>query len=217
MTLALKLATSLDGRIATAGGESRWITGPEARAEVHRLRAAHDVVMVGIGTALADDPELTVRTDPPPPRQPARCVLDSRLRLSPTSRLATTTAMSPVLVVTAPDAPAAEADALAARGVEIVRVRREACGVDLAAALAALAQRGLTNIFLEGGGTVAASALAGGHVDVLHWFRAPIVLGAQGVPAIGPLALARFADAPRFRRESVAQLGEDLWEVYRAG
>lgn len=211
MTVTLKLATSLDGRIATAAGESRWITGPEAREEVHRLRAAHDAVLVGVETALADDPELTVRLDGYVGPQPARVVLDSRQRLPDASKLVATARQVPTWVVTAqPPRPH-----LAEAGVRVLRVQPGAHGrPDLAAASAALAAEGLGRLFVEGGGEVAAGFLRAGLVDRIEWFRAPIVIGGDGRPALGDLGLEQLAAAPRFRRLDVRSVGDDLWERY---
>jgi len=213
--VTLKLATSLDGRIATASGESRWITGAAARAQVHALRAAHDAILVGAETALADDPDLTARTDPPPARQPLRVVLDSRLRLAAASRLARTTDHGPVLVFAAAAADPKAKAALEGAGVTVAFAARGASGLDLAAALAHLHDAwGVRRLFVEGGGHVAASFLTLDAVDALEWFRAPIALGGEGRAAIAALAFAGLAAAPRFARRSVADLGPDLWERY---
>ena len=243
MGVTLKLATSLDGRIATATGESRWITGEEARAAVHRLRAEHDAVLVGIETALADDPELTVRTPGYAGPQPARVVLDSRGRLPATSKLARTAGAVAVYQVTlaSGDAPPSTAfggplppereDAGSGssrsggstaegrdEGLVDVRLIEVRVGPDgrpaLEPALEALKIAGIARILVEGGGQVAASFLRAGLVDHLEWFRAPIVLGAEGRPCLGGLAIAALVDAPRFRRVSMEALGSDLWERY---
>lgn len=211
MTVTLKLATSLDGRIATASGESRWITGPASREQVHRLRAAHDAVVVGVETALADDPELTVRLAGYAGRQPARVVLDSRQRLAPACKLVATAREIPTYVV----ATGAADPALSEAGVRVLSV--PAVGEDrpdLKTVVQALANTGLSNLFVEGGGQVAGSFLRCGLVDALEWFRAPIVIGGEGRPAIGALAVAVLAGAPHFRRVEVSQLGDDLWERY---
>ena len=211
MPVTLKLATSLDGRIATAAGESRWITGAAAREAVHRLRSEHDAVVVGVETALADDPELTVRLPGYEGGQPARVVLDSRQRLSPFSKLVRTARDTPTYVVatTEPD------PALVAAGVRVVRVR--AVGEDrpeLKAVVEALASEGLGRLFVEGGGQVAASFVRCGLVDALEWFRAPVLIGGEGRPAIGALAVAALAEAPHFRRVEVREVGVGLWERY---
>ncbi|MES1157210.1 MAG: RibD family protein [Alphaproteobacteria bacterium] len=213
--VTLKLATSLDGRIATAGGESRWITGPEARAQVHRLRLECGAVLIGVGTVRADDPELTVRSDPPPERQPLRIVLDSTLSLNLRGRLAATIAEAPLLMIAADRADPAKKLALEAAGAEVVLVAADADGrVDPGAALDLLGARGLSRVLVEGGGRVAASFIKGGHVDRIEWMRAPIVIGAEGVPAIAGLAIARLSEAPAFRRVALRELGPDLWESY---
>lgn len=216
--VTLKLATSIDGRIATASGESRWITGTEARAEVHRLRAEHDAVLIGSGTALADDPELTARIDPPPERQPARIVLDTRLRLRSDARLFRTLDAGPLIL--AHDAGVAPRFAEASAGADgrvewwpLPRTMRGR-GVDLAALLDRCAARGLMRVLVEGGGEVAAAFLSLGRVDRIEWFRAPILLGAEGRPAVGPLALEGLGAAPRFRRVEVCAIGADLRETY---
>ncbi|MDX2237252.1 MAG: RibD family protein [Hyphomonadaceae bacterium] len=212
--VTLKLATSLDGRIATAAGESKWITEEAARAHVHRLRAAHDAVLIGVGTALADDPELTARTDPLPLRQPVRVVFDSAARLSPTSRLARTIDAGPVAVLVAADADPARIAALQAAGVVVERL--DAPGrIDVDEALSRLAARfRVTRAFLEGGGRLAAAFVNVDRVDRIEWFRAPILLGGDGVPAIGALGLTALTAAPRFRRVAVRDGERDLWETY---
>ena len=209
--ITLKLATSLDGRIATASGESRWITGAAAREAVHRLRADHDAVLVGVETALADDPELTVRLPGYNGRQPARVVLDSRQRISPDCKLVKTARDTPTYVVatTEPD------PALIAAGVRVLRVR--AVGEDrpeLKTVVEVLAREGLDRLFVEGGGQVAASFVRCGLVDALEWFRAPVLVGGEGRPAVGALAVATLAEAPHFKRVEVREVGDDLWERY---
>ena len=210
MGVTLKLATSLDGRIATSSGESRWITGPDARRQAHRLRAEHDAVVVGIETALADDPELTVRLDGYDGPQPARVVLDSRQRLPVQGKLARTAREIPTYVVSA--GPPSES--LTSLGVRMLRVAAPGGRPDPRAVVEALAAEGLDRLMIEGGGQVAASFLKAGLVERLEWFRAPILLGAEGRPCVAALALAALADAPRFRRTAVETLGEDLWERY---
>ena len=201
--VTLKLATSLDGRIATASGESQWITDEAARLEGHRLRAAHDAILVGVETVLQDDPELTARLPGRAVDQPLRVVLDSRLRTPTTAKLAA----SNTLILTAADArPIGEA--------EVRRVEAEDGRPTVPAVLDALAKAGVTSILIEGGGQVAASFLRTGVVDRLEWFRAPMLLGAEGRPCVAALALAKLADAPKFRRLSVEAVGDDLWERY---
>ncbi len=211
MSVTLKLATSLDCRIATASGESRWITGAEARAASHELRAAHDAVLVGIDTALADDPELTVRIPGYEGRQPARVVLDSRQRLPLAAKLVQSAAAVPTYLVTTtlPDPGLVEA------GVMVLQVQAVGDGrPELEATLRVLAEHGLNNILVEGGGQVAGSFLRCGLVRKMEWFRAPILLGGEGRPGVGALALTALSAAPRFRRTEVRPVGVDLWERY---
>jgi diaminohydroxyphosphoribosylaminopyrimidine deaminase / 5-amino-6-(5-phosphoribosylamino)uracil reductase len=202
--VTLKLATSLDGRIATATGESRWITGEAARREGHRLRAAHDAILVGVETVLADDPELTVRLPGRPVDQPLRVVLDSRLRTPPGARVA---GVGDTLILTVAE-PRAVGDAV------VERVADEEGRPAVAACLAALRRRGVSSVLIEGGGQVAASFLRAGLVDRLEWFRAPILLGGEGRPCVAALSLSRLSDAPRFGRLAVEPCGDDLWERY---
>lgn len=226
MSVTLKLATSLDGRIATASGESRWITGPKAREEVHRLRAMHQAILVGVETAIADDPELTVRLPGFVGIQPVRVVLDSRQRLPLTSKLVRDARRLPTVVVTVENPNMRLTDA----GVTVLQVEANEGRPDPKAVLQALqadfsrrlAERlpgsetagfGL-NLMIEGGGQVAASFLAAGLVDQIEWFRAPIILGDEGRPAIGAFVLKDLAAAPRFRRLAVETVGDDLWERY---
>ncbi|MBI1408053.1 MAG: deaminase [Caulobacter sp.] len=227
MRVTLKLATSLDGRIATASGESRWITGPAAREEVHRLRAMHQAVLVGVETAIADDPELTVRLPGYVGMQPTRVVLDSRQRLPGGSKLVHEASRLNTVVITTSNPNKRLTDA----GVTVLPVSSNDGRPDLAEALAALRSH-LTGrlvqllpqaaptdgyqpaVLVEGGGQVAASFLGAGLVDAIEWFRAPIILGDEGRPAVGEFVLNRLADAPRFKRVAVQEVGEDLWERY---
>lgn len=213
--VTLKTATSLDGRIALASGESRWITGEAARAFGHLLRAQHDAVLIGSGTALADDPALTVRLPGLSTRRPVRIVIDSAARLPSTGQLAQTASEYPVWLIHAeggaPDVDR-RAEGLAAQGVVTLAVPADHGRVDLAAALGLLGSRGLTRILVESGGVLAASLLKAGLVDRVAWFRSPTVIGGDGRPAIGALDLASLAASPRWRRREARCLGEDLLE-----
>jgi diaminohydroxyphosphoribosylaminopyrimidine deaminase / 5-amino-6-(5-phosphoribosylamino)uracil reductase len=214
----LKLASSLDGRIATASGESRWITGEAARADGQRLRATHDAILVGSGTAAADDPDLTCRLPGLAGRSPVRIVLDSKARLAPTSKLATTARQVPVWLVCTSAAPAAAREVLNEAGVEIVEVSAGGDGrVDVAAAGQALGARGLTRVLVEGGGQVAAAFLKAGLVDRISSYRAGLVLGGDGRSAIGELGFNRLDFAPRFRLVSARSLAGDTLESWARG
>jgi diaminohydroxyphosphoribosylaminopyrimidine deaminase/5-amino-6-(5-phosphoribosylamino)uracil reductase len=214
----LKLASSLDGRIATASGESRWITGEAARADGQRLRATHDAILVGSGTAAADDPDLTCRLPGLAGRSPVRIVLDSKARLAPTSKLATTARQVPVWLVCTSAAPAASRKVLNEAGVEIVEVPAGGDGrVDVAAAAQALGARGLTRVLVEGGGQVAAAFLKAGLVDRISSYRAGLVLGGDGRSAVGELGFNRLDFAPRFRLVSARSLAGDTLESWARG
>ncbi len=200
--VTLKLATSLDGRVATDTGETRWITGAPARERVHRWRAEADAVVVGIGTALADDPALTAREVTGEFRPPTRVVFDRQARLPLTSALVTTAEAVPVVVVVAPEAPGAAA--LDAAGVTVLHA------ADLADALRQLADREIQSIFLEGGPTLARSFLAAGLVDRVNWFVAPIIIGGDGAPtAIAGDGLGPLDGVPRLRGVTMEQVGDD--------
>lgn len=202
--VTLKLATTLDGRIATAGGESQWITGPAARRLAHALRGRHDAVLVGSGTLLADDPALTCRLPGYATQPTVRVVADARGRTPATARLFTDTA--PVWIATA---AGVDATALASAGAEILTVPTAAEGLDSKALLQALGARGITRVLVEGGGRLAASLLRAGLVDRLAWFHAPCLIGADGLPAIAALRLSALAEAPKFRRITSVPVGDD--------
>lgn len=210
--VTLKLATSLDGRIATASGESRWITGELARLEGRRLRALHDAVVVGIGTALADDPELSVR-EPGAGPEPWRVVLDTHARLPAQARMLRSPG-GPVCVLTDAAAEQRAVEALQAAGAQVLPVEAGTAGLCPKSVVAVLAGLGLKRVMLEGGGQIAAAFLRAKMVDRLEWFRAGTLLGAEGRPAIGPLLLEGLAEAPRFRRLDWRLLGPDVWERF---
>ena len=212
--VALKTATTLDGRIAAQGGESRWITGPAARAAAHRLRAGHDAVMVGARTALLDNPRLDCRLDGLQDRSPLRIVADGSLGLPPTHHLAADG--RPCRVLCREDADAGRAKALEDAGVRLIRVPAGEDGrMDLAAGLRRLGEAGLTRLLVEGGGMLAAALLKAGLVDRIHWFRAPAVMGGDGAPAVAALGAESPGDAPRFRLHARREAGGDTWEVWQ--
>jgi diaminohydroxyphosphoribosylaminopyrimidine deaminase/5-amino-6-(5-phosphoribosylamino)uracil reductase len=211
----LKLASTLDGRIATRGGESRWITGEAARARGHLLRAHYDAVIVGGETAVTDNPRLDVRLPGLGARSPLRVVLDGRLRLPLTHDLVARAADQPTWLVTRARGDPDRLEAYRAAGVEVVAVAEDENGrLSLAAALEALAAAGVTRVLVEGGGRIAAGLLAEDLVDRLIWFRAPRIIGGDGAPAVAGFGLEALAQAPGFRRIAVVQAGEDLVETY---
>jgi diaminohydroxyphosphoribosylaminopyrimidine deaminase/5-amino-6-(5-phosphoribosylamino)uracil reductase len=194
--LTLKLALSLDGRIATRSGASKWITCPESRLRVQALRAQHDAVMVGVNTVLTDNPRLTVRDVPG--RSPARVIVDSKLRVPLSSQVVQTAGQVLTCVATTPQAPRAQAEALEALGVRIVRVPATAEGrCDTVALLRELAAREVVSVMCEGGAELAGSLLAHGSVNELHVFMAPRLLGPRGRPgAVDWAGPDNPADAP---------------------
>lgn len=215
--VTLKLATTLDGRIATRTGESRWITGPVARRMGHALRGRHDAVMVGVGTVMADDPDLTCRMPGYKSVPDIRVVVDSHLRTPLLSRLVATASMTPTWLVHAPSADKARRTAMDGSGVELIEVARGEAGIDLQGTLQALAERGITRVLVEGGAQLAASLLRADLVDRIAWFHAPAVMGGDAWPAAQAFGVAHLTDMPRFVRASAQPMGPDmLTELRRA-
>ncbi len=213
--VTLKLANSFDGRIATATGESQWITGPEARRVVHAMRARHDAVMVGGGTARADDPSLTVR-GLGMTRQPVRVVLSRHLDLPFAGQLAQTAAEIPVWLIADAGVDMGRKTHWEGLGAKVLTTRAAPGGqIDPAAALRSLADEGLTRVFCEGGGSLAASLLAADLVDELVGFTAGMAIGAEGIPAIGAMGLTALRDAPRFELKSTERVGADILHRWR--
>ena len=213
--MTLKLATSLDGQIATRRGESRWITGPAARARGHLLRARHDAILIGSGTAIADDPRLDARLPGLGAASPVRVVLDGRLRLPLTHDLVRRAGEQPTWLVTRVGSDPARRRAYTTAGVEVIEVELDEEGnLSLAAALKALGARGLTRVMVEGGGRIAAALLRLDLVDRLVWFHGPSVIGGDGIHAVTGFGLDSLAQAPRFEPRGVARLGGDLVETY---
>jgi diaminohydroxyphosphoribosylaminopyrimidine deaminase/5-amino-6-(5-phosphoribosylamino)uracil reductase len=207
--VALKLALSLDGRIATRTGVSKWVTGPEARVKVQELRARHDAVAVGIGTATTDDPRLTVRDESLLDGRsgPVRIIFDTQLRLPLSARVVETAQDVPTWVCAGLDAPDDAEQALVDKGCTVLRVPQTAEGrVDMASALLRLAEGGVVSIMFEGGAELAGSLLAARLADELHAFIAPLLLGPRGRPgAVDWAGPDTPGDAP--------QVSEPTWEV----
>ncbi|MCT4611406.1 MAG: bifunctional diaminohydroxyphosphoribosylaminopyrimidine deaminase/5-amino-6-(5-phosphoribosylamino)uracil reductase RibD [Pelagimonas sp.] len=212
--VTLKLALSLDGRIATATGESQWITGPQARRKVHALRAKHDAVLVGGGTARADNPALTVR-GLGERRQPVRVVFSRSLDLPLTGQLAQTAGEIPVWLCHGPNVDAQVARSWEEAGAKLLSSGLSGRQVNPTQALATLAEQGLTRVFCEGGGSLASSLLINDLVDELHVFSAGVALGAEGFPGIGGLGIEELASAPRFELSDLSMASGDVHHVWR--
>jgi len=213
-SVTLKLATSLDGRIALANGESKWITGAAARAEVHRLRALHDAVIVGSETVIADDPELTARTDPMPAKQPLRVVADSRGRVPGHAKLFSTLEMGPVAVATLETMDLDRWPSTPGLQFWMLPAGEGSQSVSLVEMMHSAQRAGVTSMMVEGGGQLAASFVRAGLVDRIEWFRAPVLLGGDARACLGGLDLASLSAAPTYERVGVKEVGADLWESY---
>ena len=213
--VTLKLATTLDGRIATHGGESRWITGDTARQWSHALRASHDAVVTGASTVRVDDPELTCRLPGMEDRSPVRVVLDSRLTTPLTSSLAATAREIPTWLVTVEGANDDRRDAFVQCGVDVLEVPADDGGrPEAVAALKALAARGITRVLVEGGAAITATMFRANAVDRIAWFRAPDVMGGDGIPVAHGFGVDRLGDMASFARIDVIAVGRDVMELY---
>ncbi len=208
--VTLKVAATLDGRVALASGISKWITGEEARQRGHSLRASHDAILAGAGTVRTDDPALTCRLPGLEASQPVRIVADSGLRTHTDSLLARSMAVAPLWLVCGEGAPADVAAAWRDRGAEVIEVRRDDDGrLSLIAMMTALGERGLTRLLVEGGPSLATALLRDGLIDTLVWFQAPRLLGADAQAAVGALEAQVLEDAIRGRPVRLAQIGAD--------
>ncbi|MGH7356621.1 MAG: bifunctional diaminohydroxyphosphoribosylaminopyrimidine deaminase/5-amino-6-(5-phosphoribosylamino)uracil reductase RibD [Candidatus Rokuibacteriota bacterium] len=208
--VTLKAAASLDGRIADLHGVSRWITGDPARAHAHRLRADSDAIVVGVTTALRDDPALTVRLAEPWPREPWRVVLDTHARLPVDARLIRSGSPARALVAVTETAPLARVAALEATGAAVLRVASRQGRVDVQALLAELFARDVRSVLVEGGGEVHASFVAAAAIDRVALFLAPLLLGGRSAPGLLGGAGRELKAAVRLEGLEVRRLGEDL-------
>ena len=215
--ITLKTATSLDARIATAKGESKWITGETALAFGHRLRAEQDAIVIGIGTALADDPQLTCRLPGMAGHSPLRIVLDSRRRLSPASFLVQSAANIPTWIVAAAGQTYEHpADDYINCGANVIEAPADDLGRPNISWLAQeFGRRGLTRVMVEAGSALAASWLRANLVDRLAWFRAPKLIGGDGIAVTEALGIDNLSDAPVFNRMNLVMAGNDTFETYR--
>ncbi|HSR36492.1 MAG TPA: bifunctional diaminohydroxyphosphoribosylaminopyrimidine deaminase/5-amino-6-(5-phosphoribosylamino)uracil reductase RibD [Desulfurivibrionaceae bacterium] len=207
----LKAGMSLDGRIATVTGHSSWITGKQSRLHVHRLRDRSDAILVGVGTALADDPSLTARLPGRRGRDPVRVVLDTELRLPATAKMLTQQSASRTMIFCGPQPAAQKVAALETAGalVRPVALARDG-GLDLKLVLRQLGSEGITSVLVEGGGTVHGALLRGGLVDEVQLFVAPIFIGADGVPVVGGQGVSVVDQAPRLTEVRTRRFGDDV-------
>lgn len=213
--ITLKLASSIDGKIATKTGESQWITGPEARSYVHYLRATHDAIMVGSGTSIADNPSLNVRLGGLEHRSPVRVIIDSRLSTDVDRNLGQTAKHIPVWMCHGPKVNAENVKAWQKAGAELLPCDLDGAQLSLNSVLSMLADKGITRVFCEGGGKLAASLIAAGFVDRLITFNAGLAIGSDGTPNLGVLGVATLKDTPRFKLRTHRRVGPDLmaeWE-----
>jgi diaminohydroxyphosphoribosylaminopyrimidine deaminase/5-amino-6-(5-phosphoribosylamino)uracil reductase len=214
----LKLALSADDKIAAAGHRPVAISGDAAKARVHLLRAQCDAILVGVGTVLADDPLLTCRLPGMEARSPVRVVLDRSLRIPGNSRLVRSARQTPLWLMTSDVSEASASMKLGAAGAQVIHVSTAAApapGLDLAAVLHALAEKGITRLLVEGGARVAASFVAAGLADEVWLLRGPDPIGADGVPALDALPLSSITQSPAFRQRASEALQKDTLTIYQ--
>ena len=216
--VTVKTATTLDGRIATHSGDSQWITGAPARAHGHGLRASHDAVLIGSGTARSDDPHLTCRLPGLLERSPVRVVLDGHLTTPLTAKLVASAGAVPTWIITLEGNEKNRRAAFVDAGVDVIEVPADADGrPSIASALQALGGRGLTRLLVEAGGRLVAGLLRAGMVDRLVWYHAPMLIGGDGTSAAAAFGVDTLTEAPIFRRVDCRAIGDDLMETYEVG
>jgi diaminohydroxyphosphoribosylaminopyrimidine deaminase/5-amino-6-(5-phosphoribosylamino)uracil reductase len=208
--VTLKLAMTLDGKVATQQGDSRWITGEAARELVHQWRDEAEAVMVGVGTLMADNPQLTVRLPRADTHEPWRVIVDSQARTRPEAAVITTATPARCLIAVTDAAPAERVTALQAAGAEVIILPSAAGRVDLAALLQRLGERDMMGVLCEGGPGLAAGLVASGLVDKYQFFYAPRLAGTEGLSALGPLKLHQMSAAYQLKFTETRRIGDDL-------
>ncbi|MEJ6707893.1 MAG: bifunctional diaminohydroxyphosphoribosylaminopyrimidine deaminase/5-amino-6-(5-phosphoribosylamino)uracil reductase RibD [Amylibacter sp.] len=212
--VTLKLASSIDGRIATQTGDSRWITAPTARRSVHLMRARHDAILVGRNTVIADDPDLSVRDLGLADRSPVRVVLDSHINTPSSSRLVQSSKQIQLWIFHL--AISSDTNALAEKGAQLFPCKPDEMGrLDIVDVLKQLADQGITRLMVEGGGQIAASLLKANCVDRLALYSAGVAIGAEGLPTLAGMGITALKDAPRFEHEAVTELGPDVLSLWK--
>lgn len=216
--VTLKIASSTDGRTATHSGQSRWITGEDARNRGHLLRATHDAILIGSATAIVDDAELTCRLPGLSHRSPIRIVADSHLRLPLTARLVRDARKAPVWILTLPEGDKTRREAFIQCGVDLIEVPAGADGLlDMSVAMRLLAARGVTRLLVEGGARIASSFMRASLVDRVEWFVAPSLIGGDGYPAIAALGVSDLKKSLPLKLKTVSAAGRDMQFSYVAG
>jgi diaminohydroxyphosphoribosylaminopyrimidine deaminase/5-amino-6-(5-phosphoribosylamino)uracil reductase len=210
--ITLKIATSLDGQIATYSGESRWISGSESRHQTHLLRAEHDAIMIGIGTLLADDPELSCRLQGRELDSPMRIIIDSHLRTPLTSKIAQSIKTLPSWIVCLEEVPSKLCDDYRDHGFEIIQTTKLENGrVNLIEACQKIGGKGVTRLLVEGGSNLSSSLLQHNLIDHLAWFHAPMIIGGDGIPSFSPLFFESLSQIPRYRPITSNLYGHDVF------
>jgi len=209
--VVMKTAMSLDGKVATAGGESQWITGPESRAVVHRLRDRYDAILVGVGTVLADNPSLTTRLPGGGGKDPVRVVLDSRARTPADAQIITQPSQAPTIIVTTSAAPREKLRQLSDAGAQVMQLPADANGVCLPELLRRLGEQEITSLLVEGGAGVNGSFIEHGLVDKVFWFIAPKIIGGSSAPGpVGGAGITALAGALKLSDIALHRHGEDI-------
>ena len=209
--VTLKCALTLDGRIATRTGDSKWVTGEQARAQVHKLRQAADAIMVGIGTVKSDNPSLTTRIEGQPTRDPVRVILDSKLSIDEEAGLLQLKSDAKTILITGPDYSQDKRDRLEKKGAQIIEAPLDSGYINLAALIKILGEMKLTSLLIEGGGRVSGSALAAGIVDKICFFYAPKILGGDdGVPVCSGSGPSLMKNAQAVRDMTTTPMGNDI-------